>query len=548
MKKNEPKITIVTKKNGRKYAYRAVEHRWNPEKKSCETKLEYYGTVDDEGNIIPKKMKLVKAAVTEGECGAALHLISASRIGLTRAMWRISSEIGLSGCLKEAFPQTWKTILSLAMYHASTGSNAAYLFPEWHGSHELPIHDDDLSSQDISRLYSGMDEARRKEFLLAWRKKASTGGACFHDITSISSYSKDNELVEYGYNRDGEDLPQVNLGMIVDSGNRLPIYYRVHDGAIPDVSTLQSVLREGYSFNYSRLTFVMDKGFFSSSNVSAMYGHGYHFILAMTLASSKTRDAMDEALRSQIRHPRNIIRTDSGQLLYAMGVKSHWDAEGLHRECMIHVYAQSVADISLRTSSLDIRLAECYEELNAGKFLNSHAALYARYFTEVEQSDGSRRYEYNDEHIAGRETKYAGLFAIVTDRMELSGTDVMNIYRDKDRVEKIFNDIKNVQDCRRLSVHTRQAMDGRVFVVFIASILMAEIRQRLRDCKDRDEMTMDLVRKTLDKISVSYVKRDGKRKHVQLYSSLTGKQTLLLSSLLKVRPSEVEKTLKEILV
>ena len=153
--------------------------------------------------------------------------------------------------------------------------------------------------------------------------------------------------------------------------------------------------------------------------------------------------------------------------------------------------------------------------------------------------------EYNDEHIAGRETKYAGLFAIVTDRMELSGTDVMNIYRDKDGVEKIFNDIKNVQDCRRLSVHTRQAMDGRVFVVFIASILMAEIRQRLRDCKDRDEVTMDLVRKTLDKISVSYVK---KRKHVQLYSSLTGKQTLLLSSLLKVRPSEVEKTVKEILV
>ena len=546
MKKNEPKITIVTRKNGRKYAYRAVEHRWNAEKKSCETKLEYYGTVDDEGNVLPKRMKLVKAAVVESG-DDDLHLLSSKRIGLTRAMWRIAEEIGLAECLKAVFPQTWRTILSLAMYHASTGSNAAYLFPEWHESHELPIHDDDLSSQDISRLYSGMDEARRKEFLLGWRKKAATGNACFHDITSISSYSKDNELIEYGYNRDGEDLPQVNLGMIVDSGNRLPIYYRVHDGSIPDVSTLQSVLREGYSFNYSRLTFVMDKGFFSSSNVSAMYGHGYHFIMAMTLASAKTRDAMDE-VNGRIRHPRNIIRTDSGQLLYAMGVKSHWNAEGMHRECMIHVYAQSVADINLRTSSLDIKLAECCQELNAGKFLNSHAALYARYFTEVQDPDGNRRYEYNDEHIKERETKYAGLFAIVTDRMDLSSTDVMNIYRDKDGVEKIFNDIKNVQDCRRLSVHTRQAMDGRVFVVFIASILMAEIRQRLRDCKDRDEMTMDLVRKTLDKVSVSYVKRDGKRKHVQLYSDLTGKQTLLLSSLLKVKPADVEKILKEILV
>ena len=71
---------------------------------------------------------------------------------------------------------------------------------------------------------------------------------------------------------------------------------------------------------------------------------------------------------------------------------------------MIHVYAQSVADINLRTSSLDIRLAECHEELNAGKFLNSHAALYARYFTEVVEEDGSRHYEYNEEHIEGRET------------------------------------------------------------------------------------------------------------------------------------------------
>ena len=59
---------------------------------------------------------------------------------------------------------------------------------------------------------------------------------------------------------------------------------------------------------------------------------------------------------------------------------------------------------------------------------------------------------------------------------------------------------------------------------------------------------IDLVRKTLDKVSVSYVRRDGKRKHVQLYSDLAGKQTLLLSSLLKVKPADVEKTLKEILV
>lgn len=62
MKNKDPKITIVTKKNSRKYAYRAVRHTWNSEKR-YETKLEYYGTVDEEGNVIPKRQKLC-----EGRC------------------------------------------------------------------------------------------------------------------------------------------------------------------------------------------------------------------------------------------------------------------------------------------------------------------------------------------------------------------------------------------------------------------------------------------------------------------------------------------------
>ena len=67
----------------------------------------------------------------------------------------------------------------------------------------------------------------------------------FNDITSISSYSRENELVEYGYSRDHEDLPQINLGLIVDSGSHLPLHYHVHDGDIHDVTTLKQVLKEG---------------------------------------------------------------------------------------------------------------------------------------------------------------------------------------------------------------------------------------------------------------------------------------------------------------
>ena len=94
MDKVEPKITIVTKKNGKKYAYRAVGHTWDPEKKQCRTKIEYYGTVDENGNIIPKRQKLVKADVVEREDKerkVSLTMLDEKRIGMVRVLWQILS-------------------------------------------------------------------------------------------------------------------------------------------------------------------------------------------------------------------------------------------------------------------------------------------------------------------------------------------------------------------------------------------------------------------------------------------------------------------------
>ena len=84
----------------------------------------------------------------------------------------------------------------------------------------------------------------------------------------------------------------MNLGLVVDSGSKLPLYYHVHDGSIHDVSTLEHVMREGFAFNMHKLMFVMDKGFYSRQNVSAMYSNRYGFIIAMTLSSGTAKKAI----------------------------------------------------------------------------------------------------------------------------------------------------------------------------------------------------------------------------------------------------------------
>ena len=44
-----------------------------------------------------------------------------------------------------------------------------------------------------------------------------------YDVTSISSYSKGIESLEWGYNRDKEKLPQLNLGMYYGESSGLPL-------------------------------------------------------------------------------------------------------------------------------------------------------------------------------------------------------------------------------------------------------------------------------------------------------------------------------------
>lgn len=543
--KKETKYTIVTAKNGRKYAYLANEHVWDKDKQQCRTKLTYYGTVDDNGVVHPKKQKLVKANIREdSDSDRNLSLVSEKNIGMTRVLSKVSEEIRLTEALKESFPKTWESILSLAMYHVSTGSNAAYLFEEWAEETETPLGRSVLTSQMISELYKDMDKSRRLDFLYNWRNKASTGNACFHDITSISSYSLKSDIVEYGYNRDKEDLPQINIGMISDSGNRLPIYYKIHDGSINDVSTLRNILKEGYAFNMKNLTFVMDKGFFSKGNIDALYSFNYHFIVSMAFTTNAAFEAVDK-VRDTIRHPRNVVCTSNKEYLYASSFETHWGSKDLNRKCKIHVYTKLVNDIAIRSGNLDLKLIDCLNELNNGEWNNAHVSLYAKYFKETVNSDGSKSYQYNDEAIQNSENKYSGYLCIVTDNLNLTSEQVIDIYRDKDGIEKVFDDIKNVQDCKRLNVQSRSVMEGKMFVIFIASILISEIRQRMKhNYKEKDSWTIDLIRKKLNKIQLSKVKI-GTKASKDLYSLISSSQRAILSALLNVSEKDVSKTLKD---
>ena len=117
------------------------------------------------------------------------------------------------------------------------------------------------ASQRISEWLSELKDRGCQAFFKFWVKRFSEQDYLCYDITSVSSYSHLNEYVRYGYNRDGEPLPQVNLGLVYGQKSRLPVAYQILPGAISDVGTVQKILGGFDKLDYPKMTMVMDRDF-----------------------------------------------------------------------------------------------------------------------------------------------------------------------------------------------------------------------------------------------------------------------------------------------
>ncbi len=117
-----------------------------------------------------------------------------------------------------------------------------------------------------------------------------------------------NEDVEWGYNRDKECLPQVNIGFTHCSKTSLPLSYNVHSGSIVDVSTLKNTIKRFNLFNLKNLFFILGRGFCSVSNIIEMHENKMSFIQPLSFSLKKAK-ALISKHESTICTSKNAFRS-----------------------------------------------------------------------------------------------------------------------------------------------------------------------------------------------------------------------------------------------
>ena len=128
--------------------------------------------------------------------------------------------------------------------------------------------------------------------------------------------------------------------------------------------------------------------------------------------------------------------------------------------------------------------------------------------------------EYNEEAISDHKKNRIGWFVLATNDIK-DKVKALEIYRSKDAVEKNFDDLKNDLDMKRLRIHTQSTMDGRIFIQFIALILITKLKEVMRENNWFQNHKLQEVIEEMK--SIREVSIEGKRK--KLITQLTGFQS-----------------------
>ena len=423
--------------------------------------------------------------------------------------------IKLRKALSTAFTQEeTESILALAYYTVCQGKafsrSADWLIERGYANLEL-------TSQSISVLLAQLTDDKVNTFFKAWIEHQTKGDSMLFDITSVSTYGKSNLYAERGYNRDHENLEQINMSLLTSVATGLPMWYSITPGSMSDVVVLKYVLKMLDKLGISKFTFYGDRGFYSANNLEMITKHGHKFTVPIPSSVSWQKDMICENKATML-SPRNVIELEDGSIIYGKTIYKMSE----YGRTYYHIFFDPTRKNKIVNDFMH-RLQRCKCELEANEEFEKNKHMYETFFIVRDTPKRGRVVEYNDEAIQ-EFIDNDSCYWILMSTAEKDTKTALMAYRQRNDVEICFDDVKNSMDMRRMRNHTEKTIKGKIFVVFIALILLTQLRVMVQKIPLKERKYWSEL-EFLEKVA-SYTKVHFANKYKDVYTVPTANQRL----------------------
>lgn len=525
-------IHQTNKKTGITYAYQN-EAYWDKDKQQSRAKRKLLGRVDPvSGEIVPTrayKRKPESIGETPAKPGSvAMTQYQRSFFGATYLFDEIGKSIGLTADLKSCFPSDYKKILSIAYYLILEENNSLSRFSHWQRLHIHPLGGD-ITSQRSSELFQSIDEESRMRFFEKQGKRRIEKEYWAFDTTSISSYSETLSQVKKGRNKEDDRLPQINLALLFGEKSGLPFYYRKLAGNITDVKMVKQLMTEFDVMGYKKVRVVLDRGFYSKKNVDSLYKSHQKFLIGVKLGLNYVKNVLEEE-RGNLGLWSNRM---AGFGTHGICRQIDWEYEGerpykgdtlteKRRAYLLLFYNPEKA--AKDQVDMEDYLTGLYHELVTGNRKDYRSGDYERFFTVTETPKRGRKIIPREDAMREAARNY-GYFALLSNEVN-DPLEALSIYRSKDIVEKGFGNLKERLNFRRMQVSSELALNGKLFVEFIALIYLSYVKKKMQEAGLFEKWTLQGLLDELDGIELFEAPSHGRvlgeitEKQKELYRAL----------------------------
>lgn len=521
-------VYVKNKKNGVTYVYDSKGY-WDKEKQQARNVRKCIGKLDPETEeFIPsKRFQNETDMPSKRGPDPSLH-VKRLFYGATYLLDAIGEKLGITEDLKKCFPKSYKQMLSMAYYLVMEDRNPMSRFSKWARTHAHP-YGKDIPSQRSSELFGSIEEEAKQQFFLLQGQRRLEKEYIAYDTTSISSYSNTLKQVKYGWNKERDPLPQINLALLFGEESRLPFYYRKLPGNITDVKTIRNLLADIDFLQLNKVKLVMDRGFFSEQNINDLYRNHHKFIIAVKTSLKLVKNKLDQVRHTMVSRP--YYSSKHGLYYHSFTIdwpytetkKRTGEVIKASKRMYLHLYYNDQRATDDKNAFN--KLLDCLEEeLLSNNRVAGHEKLYDKYYEINETPVRGVSLKPKQDAIAAVEKNY-GFFALISNGVK-DPLEALEIYRSKDIIEKAFGNLKERLNMRRTSVSSEENLDGKLFIQFVALMYLSYISKAMNDKQLFKKFTLQELLDELDVIEC--FEQPGRKRRV---GEMTKKQIKLYYAL-----------------
>lgn len=384
-----------------------------------------------------------------------------------------------------------RVVRPMPFYQAQSWFETTVFEKEW---------DLDLAGPRISELLAMIGESSIPGlFSNRLVEQDSPGGTLIYDLTSLYSYSKTIELLEYGYKREHTGTRQVNLSLVMDKEKMVPLLYDVYPGTITDVTTLLNTVKKINVMGIRDYTLVLDRGFFSTSNIDELMKNHVKFVIPATYQLKAVKQLVSRKHKT-ISNPNNLHMYGK-ETLFVENVELEMGEHLLKGYCYYSLkkdhneedsFYHRLHDLKERLERMELKkwMKPCY-------VFHETCKDYSPYYT-WKVADHRFHVSIKKNSVAQRVNKM-GMYILFSND-DLSWDACLATYKSRDLVEKGFDMLKNDIETRPLNVQKENTLRGLLFVNFLSLILKMRLLHRMRQTGLLEKYTVESLLFELEKI------------------------------------------------